>query len=544
MGLPAVVIRGGRIYFNTRDGVLRDFVLRCVSDIGFFCRNVLGHLFYREFTGQQLEVLRVLGDQSIPRVAVCSWRDFGKTTLLMGFVVHQLLFRRRRFVVYIGASYDSVAVVTEDIKGELVGNEWVRDVFGSFVPKVVEDGDRRYGFSRKMYYLCDPVDGEPFGVVLPRGVGQSIRGAGVVVGGRRVRPDLVVVDDLETDEVVTSEGGLERIHRWFNSTVRYLVDIREPEWVEGVGGYRWVKGSPWRMIVMDTKKHDNALIGRLLRDRRWYGMVLPKAELGVDGEWRSCVPELFSDEDVREEIRMEEEAGTFELYAREMLCSSGSDVRMRFSRDMFRYYSGRDYEGVNVFRYIVVDPARSIGKGSSYTGVLCFGVSMYEGCVYVIDYELKRMGVDEIEGLLVDWVKRYVVGCLCIEDIGLRDWIRSWVDRVVFENDLSCRVIWLSSGKVNNRLLFDNTKEARVATVLPLYKSGMVLHRDSMRDGVLERHLLSYPDVKVWDLLDCVGYIPYILEKEGLVLSVGMRYNKERMLDYDAKIRSGVWRVI
>lgn len=540
-----VYIRGGRVYFNTVDSGLRDFVMRCISDIGFFCRNVLGHIFYREFTGQQMEVLRVLGDSSIPRVAVCSWRDFGKTTLLMGFVIHQVLFRRRRFVVYIGSSYDSVVVVTEDIKGELVSNEWIREVFGSFIPRVEEEGDRRYGFSRKMYYLCDPVDGDSFAVIVPKGVGQSIRGIGGVVGGRRVRPDLVVIDDLETDEMVTSDGGLERIHRWFNSTVKYLVDIHEPEYVDGIDGYRWGGKSYWRMVVMDTKKHENALISKLIRDRRWHSLVLPKARLGVDGEWYSNVPELFSDEQVRDEIRMEEESGTFELYSREMLCSSSDEMRIRFNSDMFSYYVGDSvYMGDGVFRYLVVDPARSISRGSSYTGVLCFGVSMYEGCVYVIDYELRRMGVDEIERLIVDWLSRYSVHCLCVEDIGLRDWIRSWVDRLLISNDIHTRVMWLSSGKVINRSLFDNTKEARVATVLPLYKSGLVLHNERMRGGILETHLLQYPDLRVWDLLDCVGYIPYILEREGLTVNAGMRYNSERMKEYSRKIKEGIWRVI
>lgn len=544
MGIPAVTIDGGRVYFNTRDEGIREQVLRYISDVGAFMREVLGGIFYYEFTNQHRAVLGVLGDSSYPYVAVCSWRNFGKTSLLMGYIIHQVLFRRRRFVVYLGASYRDVVMRTEDIKLELMVNKWVREVFGELVPGKVESGGvvKRYDFSKSLYYLGDGVSGEPFAVICPRGVGQSIRGSSVRVGGRRIRPDLVVVDDLESDEMLGSEVEVEKVWRWFNSTIKYLVDIHRPV-LDEHGMYRWEGRSWWRFIVMDTMKHANSLIGRLLQDRSWCSLVLPRAEFR-DGEWYSCVPELVSDEVVRAEIAAERENGTFELYSREMLCQAGDISSERFSRDMFVYFSGDDWAGKYVRRYLVVDPARSISNRSSYTGLLVFGVNLYEGKVYLIDYVYNRLSIDELRSVLVDYSKRYRVECWCIEDIGLRDWIRNWVEGIVVDSGLPVRIMWLNVGHIKNRALFSSSKEARLATMLPLYRSRSVYHNEAFRDGVLERQLLQYPNIRFWDLMDCVGYVPYILDREGLNLSNSRRYTKEELMVIDSKIRSGVWRIV
>ncbi len=544
MGVPAVVIDGGRVYFNTNDVGIREQVLRYISDIGLFMREVLGGIFYYEFTGQHRRVLELFSDVSYPYVAVCSWRNFGKTSLLMGYIIHQLLFKRRRFVLYLGASYRDVVMRTEDIKLEFMVNKWIRDVFGELVPGKVEVGgvSKRYDFSKSMYYLSSGVDMEPFAVIVPRGVGQSIRGSSVRVGGRRVRPDLVIVDDLESDDMVSSEVEVEKVWRWFNSTVKYLVDIHRPDVGED-GVCRWFGRSWWRFIVMDTMKHPNSLISRLVQDRRWSSLVLPRAEFR-DGEWYSCVPELVSDEAIRLEVELEREAGTFELYSREMLCQSGDISVERFSRNMFLYYSGDEWSGKHVRRYIVVDPARSISNKSSYTGVLVFGVNLYEGKVYLMDYIYNRVSIDELRRVLIDFSKRYLVECWCIEDIGLRDWIRSWVESVIVDSGLGIRVLWLSVGNIRNRALFNSSKEARLATMLPYYKSGCVFHSESFRDGILERQLLQYPNIRFWDLMDCVGYVPYILDKEGLNLAYSKRYSKEELLVIDKKIKEGVWRIV
>lgn len=544
MSLPCVSIIDGRLYFNTRDEGIRELVLRSYNDFSYFCMQFLGNVFYDGFSGQRLEIANLLSRREYPYIAVCSWRGIGKTSLMWAYAMHELLYQRRKFVLYISSTEDLSSRQTEDMKLELLLNERIREVFGSIRPEVIEERVK-FGFSRRFYYLMNPVMKVPFGVVSPRGAGQAVRGSNVLLNGVKVRPDLILIDDLETDEVIRSEEQMRAIHEWFYSAVKNLTDKRKPRIDEVEGCRKWVDegSSLFQIIVMDTKKHDLCLIGKLVEDPEWKSLVLPVASKGEDGLYYSNVPEIFSDEEIRMDIEVERSRGTFHIYSREMLCDTSGDDSNLFELSDFRYYNTNEHMSRYVTRYMVLDPARSISSRSSYTGVLFFGVNTFEGKVYIYDYSLKKLTIEELELYIINKVREHSVNCLCIEDIGLKDWIRSWVENIIQRNQLDVHILWLSSNRIKDRSFFSSTKVARVATVLPLYKSGSVYHHESLRDSVLENQLLNYPKNSIWDLLDCVGYIPYIMENEGLYFMPVGNYNLKDVQEYDIMFKEGVWRI-
>ena len=59
-------------------------------------------------------------------------------------------------------------------------------------------------------------------------------------------------------------------------------------------------------------------------------------------------------------------------------------------------------------------------------------------------------------------------------------------------------------------------KIARVSSMAPLYKGGMVYHRIGAMCQPLEAQLMTFPKSKKWDMMDVLGYITELLDSGDL----------------------------
>jgi len=58
-------------------------------------------------------------------------------------------------------------------------------------------------------------------------------------------------------------------------------------------------------------------------------------------------------------------------------------------------------------------------------------------------------------------------------------------------------------------------KAERIATLGPYYRLGYIYHNKS-NCGKLEGQLLSFPKSKLWDLMDALAYITFIMDKHAI----------------------------
>lgn len=542
--LPAVSIRDNKLYFNTSDVKIQEFVINCYNNLEFFFNNVLQSIFYEKFTQQQKEVINLISNKKYPYIAIKSWRGFGKTSLLCGLTIYSMLFHRSKFVLFVGSSFDSVSMQTEDIKTELMTNDIILEIFGNLKPKHINTEDMKFGFNKRCYFLVNPVTNETSGAVMPKGAGQVVRGVSMIINNKKTRPDLVLVDDLETDDMMMSEETMRQVHNWFHSALKNVVPLTRPSFDDSENCMTWNNKSKktWQIIVMDTDKGENALINKLITNPEYKSLILPKARY-EDGKWVSNVPEFFTDKDIENEVESQDEAGTLELYAREMLCSSYSPKSVYITRDMFKYCDTDSIFNNYTQRYMIVDPARTISNTSSYTSILCFGINSIENKIILIDYVLKKINTLELEQSIKNLYREYQLHAICVEDIGLKQWVKAWVENVLSVNAIRMYTIWLSSTKVKNKMLFNSTKMARFSTIIPYYHSGNMYHNLKIKNSTLENQLIAFPNLKIWDLTDCIGYIPYVIENEGLIFSEDGLYNSDSFQRYDNIIKTGNWRI-
>jgi hypothetical protein len=184
---------------------------RAAGDPLYFCRTYLPHYFAHgpaPFHHDLVRMLEQRDDEVVTPMAVAAPREFAKTTVCaFGYVLHQICFRRRHFILIGSDTEDLASDLTGYIYLELLYNERLQQDFGELVKgnKPVND-----------FVTLNDIR------VKARGRGQRLRG----LKHKQWRPDLVILDDLENDSNVRNPEIVQSILDWVKSAVYPAVDAR------------------------------------------------------------------------------------------------------------------------------------------------------------------------------------------------------------------------------------------------------------------------------------------------------------------------------
>ncbi|MDP2045547.1 MAG: hypothetical protein Q8L00_04960, partial [Deltaproteobacteria bacterium] len=184
---------------------------RAASDPLYFCRTYLPHYFPHGPAAFHHELIRMLeqrNDAVVTPMVVAAPREFAKTTVCsFGYVLHQICFRKRHFILIGSDTEDLASDLTGYIYLELLYNERLQQDFGELVKgnKPVDD-----------FVTLNDIR------IKARGRGQRLRG----LKHKQWRPDLVVLDDLENDANVRNPEIVQSILDWVKSAVYPAVDAR------------------------------------------------------------------------------------------------------------------------------------------------------------------------------------------------------------------------------------------------------------------------------------------------------------------------------
>tara|TARA_R110000744_G_scaffold13807_4_gene39912 strand:- start:1985 stop:3511 length:1527 start_codon:yes stop_codon:yes gene_type:complete len=134
-------------------------------------------------------------------VAIAAPRGFAKSTALThSYVLANVAFRVKDHVLIVSDTQPQSILFLGDIKRELVENEALRQDFG--FKKIVKETETEI--------IGEFQDGKQFRIIA-RGSGQDIRG----LKWRNKRPNLIVGDDLENDDIVLNDSRREKFEMWF-----------------------------------------------------------------------------------------------------------------------------------------------------------------------------------------------------------------------------------------------------------------------------------------------------------------------------------------
>jgi predicted phage terminase large subunit-like protein len=136
-----------------------------------------------------------------PLVAIAAPRMHAKSTAIShAYTLAAVMFRERRFVLLVSDTETQGTNFLNDIKEELRNNEDLIDLFQF----------KKFTKDTETDIICEFEDGHSFRIMV-RGAEQRVRG----LKWNQMRPDLIVIDDLENDEAVSSKERREKLRRWF-----------------------------------------------------------------------------------------------------------------------------------------------------------------------------------------------------------------------------------------------------------------------------------------------------------------------------------------
>jgi len=134
-------------------------------------------------------------------VAIAAPRMHAKTTALtQTFCLASVLFREREYVLVVSDTITQATQFLGDIKRELIDNESIKNLFK--IRELTKDTEDDL--------ICTCEDGHQFRISA-KGSEQKVRG----LKWNNKRPDLILCDDLENDEIVLNKDRRLKFKRWF-----------------------------------------------------------------------------------------------------------------------------------------------------------------------------------------------------------------------------------------------------------------------------------------------------------------------------------------
>jgi predicted phage terminase large subunit-like protein len=415
-------------------------------------------------------IFNLLDDHTKPLVAIAAPRGAGKTTIANAYMSKKILFREANFILSISETATKAEEQSQNLKRELTTNPLIKATFGSMRPTNVEDD-----FSKLNWMSSTGTR------ITPKGAGQQIRGLQYIRDGHPYRPDLIVVDDLENDESVMSDHQRMKLKRWFFSSLRQVVDRSH---------------NRWKIVVIGTILHEQSLLNDLLSNPAWASIRLEIC----DDNFKSYWPAQISDAKCRETYEEYRTMGVADEWMREFRNLPIAKDEADFREAYFQYYKEEEEDldsRTGLGKFILCDPARSVTDRSCDTAIVGVAVDYDKNLIYIRDVINGRFYPDEIYKHLIAMSDRLKTKDIVIEQTGLNEFIRQPLD-----NENSRSGAYLKIDYVPAK----GDKDARILTLSPYYRMGLVKHNKSGVCDVLEQQLLRFPR-GLKDVPDALSYI-------------------------------------
>jgi len=423
------------------------------ADFFAFCRTYLPHYFSDDcapFHYELIDLLRPRGSAVVP-VVVAAPRGFAKTTLVsFGYVLHQVLFGQRRFVVLGSDTADLATDLAGYLRLELAHNQRLVQDFGSRCQVSGPVGDFIVGGRAR---------------VLARGSGQRLRG---LKHGRH-RPDLVILDDLENDKNVRNPRLVRDLLNWITQAVYPALDP---------GGSLFIIGT-----ILARR---SALATMILSPEEPWRRFTRRVYRALDDQGRSLWPARHpAAELLRQKALMGSRAFNKEKQ------NNPLDQAGLFQEEWLRSYHPAEIEGKALAVAGFLDPSLAEGQSGDYKAVVSVGLDPAAQVFYVLDAFIRRCSLDQLVRAVLRRQERLGYLVFGVEDNVFQRLLLTEFSRAAAEARVS-----LPLRGVTHRL----SKQLRLAGLSPLVERGAVRFAPAEADQAeLIEQLLHFPSPNVHD---------------------------------------------
>ena len=414
-------------------------------------------------------------------LGIAAPRESSKSTLVSFlYATHQICFRKRRFIIVVSNTYSKAAETLSNIKKEFRDNLALRKDYPITITRDSEgDSIFRWGDGFETRVLCKgaeqigSVRGEKFGAY---------------------RPDLIIGDDIEDDEMVRNPDR--------RRDLKELIDeALIPAGEHNVCQY----------IFIGTLLHDDSFMAKIISKEFYpeFKKLLYRAKkLCIDG---TCVSLWHEKWTMHYLEQMEKEKP--DVFAKEMQNDPVSGTNQIFFKEDFRTWR-RDSD-----KYVLFDENNkiiSMGSFKDCKSAIAIDLAWSEkrtaddnvimGGLLTPEYDLLIYSYIAQKGLRPEFINDYIFSLHqrlkaltgFYTPLGMERAMRENVARYDLEREMRSRNYFISINPID----WETDKIKRITSaLLSRYKQHSIYHQAGMGD--LENQLVRFPSGVHDDIIDC-----------------------------------------
>lgn len=470
--------------------------------------------FHRQLTGMLNDVTTGKAERHI---AYAVPRQHAKTAWLSNiFLAHQIVFRHKRYIVLFSE--------TTDVAGDFI--TWTR-----YQLKLNDKLRRDYGELLHVQPSRNELDNK-YEFITSSNIKVEAKGLGTQTRGLRhgsTRPDLFILDDLESDESTSTAEQIAKAKSWFNdsmipalakggtviylgtilcygSLLHYVVeerrdfDSRKFAAIESFAK-RTDLWDEWRQIYIKDEEDAPEQAKQFYLDNE--AEMLEGASILWPGYWSYY-----------DLIIIREESGT-KSFNQEYQNNPTDEERQIFKPEYFEefWFDDNDINQINASNYGAVDIAMGKEKGD-YSVIVSGALNNETGTLYVYDAYMERCHPDVLIDEVVDHTFANQYSGLAVEAQMAQEFI---ADKMTQELQARGYPAYTRLKQIKQR----TRKELRIEAMLPDIQKGKIrFHRKFKNSPELEQFEM-YPMHAHDDFPDAVSMLTMVAqETQGSVRTV------------------------
>lgn len=384
------------------------------------------------------------------------------------YPVHQITFRKRHYILIVSETEAMAKAFVEWIADQLKFNNKLREDFGDLLSpnKMQNEQDNKEGFVTSNNVKVQSAS-----------IGKQLRGA----RHGAYRPDLVILDDLESAKNTNTRELREKNLHWFNSVIMPIGDITRTAFiymgtlVHGQGLLPHVlqrsdfDGRIYSAIVSEPDRLDlwNQL-DEILRDtenpnrEEEADMFYYSHKEEMDKGARTLWNERFT---YYELMKIKVNVGS-KAFASEYLNKPSDDDSCIFKKDYFIFYDEHKIDIRKLEIYSFWDIAIGKNKRADYNAIVTIGRDRTTGVIYVLDAWAEKIPMHKALDVAIRKIKQWNPKVFGVETVQAQyDMYRQLRERCIKEGIYSTRIL-----PVNPK----GKKEERIEALEPLVEGGYI----------------------------------------------------------------------
>lgn len=335
-----------------------------------WAREFLPHYFSEAPAPFHAELAAALEDDEKRLIARVAPRGHAKSTCAaLAFPLWCICEQRRRNIVIISYERSLAVQFARDIREELEGNDHIRAEYGDMwaAPAGGSKRKSRGKWSEAKFTTAS-------------GITVHALGSGAGIRGTRAgphRPDLIICDDIETDDLVRSPRRRAKLDAWLR---RVVMPALAPH---------------GRLVVVGSLIHHDSLLANLRDPRRfpgWDYAVFRAIEAMPRDDGTFDLTPLWPARWSIERLHAERKRIGALAFEQEYMANPVDDARRVFRPEWLRRYEPRELIGRELLTFIAVDPATGV-KGGDFFAMWVGSLDPRSGVIYTRELTLERIDI-------------------------------------------------------------------------------------------------------------------------------------------------------